>query len=64
MDELQNKLSEKRYRKFEPLTEEQKKDMKENDIKLWEEKAQSGILRNDSDIQNMLYSLRSAFLIL
>ncbi len=35
--------------------------MKENDIKLWEEKAQSGILRNDSDIQNMLSSLRRAF---
>ncbi len=61
VDELQKKLSEKKYRKFEPLTEEQKKDMKENDIKLWEEKAQSGILRNDSDIQNMLSSLRRAF---
>ncbi len=61
VDELQKKLSEKKYRKFEPLTEEQKKDMKENDIKLWEEKAKSGILRNDSDIQNMLSSLRRAF---
>ncbi|NFA59958.1 flagellar filament capping protein FliD [Clostridium sporogenes] len=61
VDELQKKLSEKKYRKFEPLTEEQKKDMKENDIKLWEEKAQSGILRSDSDIQNMLSSLRRAF---
>ncbi|WP_053467778.1 flagellar filament capping protein FliD [Clostridium sp. L74] len=61
VDELQKKLSEKKYRKFEPLTEEQKKDMKESDIKLWEEKAQSGIIRNDSDIQNMLSSLRRAF---
>ncbi|SUY61115.1 flagellar hook-associated protein [Clostridium sporogenes] len=61
VDELQKKLSEKKYRKFEPLTEEQKKDMKDSDIKLWEEKAQSGILRNDSDIQNMLFSLRRAF---
>ncbi|HGG0417956.1 TPA: flagellar filament capping protein FliD [Clostridium sporogenes] len=61
VDELQKKLSEKKYRKFEPLTEEQKKDMKDSDIKLWEEKAQSGILRNDSDIQNMLSSLRRAF---
>lgn len=61
VDELQKKVTEKKYRKFEPLTEEQKKDMKENDIKLWEEKAQSGILRSDSDIQNMLSSLRRAF---
>jgi len=61
VDELQNKLSEKKYRNYQPLTEEQKKDMKESDIKLWEEKAQSGILRSDSDIQNMLSSLRRAF---
>ncbi len=61
VDELQKKVTEKKYRKFEPLTEEQKKDMKENDIKLWEEKAQSGILRSDSDIQNMLSSLRRTF---
>lgn len=35
--------------------------MKENDIKLWEEKAKSGILRNDSNIENMLSTLRRAF---
>nr|WP_242862546.1 flagellar filament capping protein FliD [Clostridium sporogenes] len=61
VDELQKKLSEKKYRKFEPLTEDQKKDMKDSDIKLWEEKAQSGILRSDSNIQNMLSTLRRAF---
>ncbi|NFN86309.1 flagellar hook protein FliD [Clostridium sporogenes] len=61
VDELQNKLSEKKYRNYQPLTEEQKKDMKESDIKLWEEKAQSGILRSDSDIQNMLSTMRRAF---
>ncbi|WP_061320797.1 flagellar filament capping protein FliD [Clostridium botulinum] len=61
IDELQKKTSEKKYRKYEPLTEEQKKDMKENDIKLWEEKAKSGILRNDSNVENMLSTLRRAF---
>ncbi|KIN81304.1 flagellar filament capping protein FliD [Clostridium botulinum] len=61
IDELQKKTSEKKYRKYEPLTEEQKKEMKENDIKLWEEKAKSGILRNDSNIENMLSTLRRAF---
>lgn len=61
VDELQGKLSEKKYRKFEPLTEEQKKDMKENDIKLWEEKAKSGILKGDTNIQNMLSTMRRAF---
>ncbi|AVQ44418.1 flagellar filament capping protein FliD [Clostridium botulinum] len=61
IDELQKKVTEKKYRKYEPLTEEQKKEMKENDIKLWEEKAKSGILKSDSNIENMLSTLRRAF---
>ena len=32
-----SKLGEEKYRTFTPLSDEQKKDMKENDIKLWEE---------------------------
>jgi flagellar hook-associated protein 2 len=45
------KLGEEKYRDFPPLTDEQRKEMKEDDIKRWEEKAKSGLLRND-DIMN------------
>lgn len=58
---LQDKLNEKTYRAYEPLTSEQKEEMKDNEIKLWEEKAKSGLLRNDSAISSLLSSMRSAF---
>lgn len=61
IDKVQKKLTEKKNRSFKPLTEEQKKEMKEKDIELWEEKAKSGLLRGDSNLQNMLTSLRRAF---
>ena len=60
IDELNEKLREPKYRDFQPLSDEQKKDMKEKEIELWEEKAKSGTLRNDPTIANMLTSLRQA----
>jgi flagellar hook-associated protein 2 len=58
--DFNGKVSEKRYRDFPPLTEDQKKDMKENDIKLWEEKARSGLLTNDSTIKSFLTEMRNS----
>ncbi|MEK3663701.1 flagellar filament capping protein FliD [Paenibacillus sp. FSL F4-0236] len=57
--ELMNKkTSEVKYRTFAPLTDEQKKDMKEADIKAWTEKAQSGLLKNDDILKSMASSMR------
>ncbi|SKA86176.1 flagellar hook-associated protein 2 [Caloramator quimbayensis] len=58
---IQTKLTEKKEYSYKPLTDDQKKDMKEDEIKKWEEKAKQGILSGDSMLQNMLYSLRRAF---
>ncbi len=58
IDEIGTKLSEKRYRDFPPLTEEQKADMKEKDIEKWEEKARSGIFRADSLLSNIASNMR------
>ena len=41
MTDVGTKLNEKRYRTYNPLTDEQKSEMKEEDIKKWEEKALS-----------------------
>jgi flagellar hook-associated protein 2 len=57
---LQDKVGESKYRSYTPLTDEQKKDMKENDIKLWEEKAKSGLLRNDSILSKAISEMRYA----
>ncbi|MER2170866.1 MAG: flagellar filament capping protein FliD [Psychrobacillus psychrodurans] len=59
--DLNTQLKETKYRTYTPLTTEQKEDMKENEIKLWEEKAKSGLLRNDSIIREGLTTIRSMF---
>ncbi|MDN4606825.1 flagellar hook-associated protein 2 [Sporosarcina highlanderae] len=58
IEELNEKIREPRYRNFQPLSDEQKKDMKEKEIELWEEKAKSGTLRNDPTIASLLTNLR------
>jgi flagellar hook-associated protein 2 len=61
VDKVNNKISEKKQYAFKPLTDEQKKEMEEEDIKKWEERAKEGLLKNDSSLQNMLSAMRSAF---
>lgn len=57
--DLKEQTTQKKYRDYAPLTEEQKKDMKESEIKLWEEKAKSGLLRSDSLLRDGLSKMRS-----
>jgi flagellar hook-associated protein 2 len=61
LDTINGKVSEKRYRDFVPLTEEQRDAMNEDDIARWEEKAKSGLLRDDGILSNITSKLRSAF---
>lgn len=61
LEKVNGKLSEKKNYKFKPLTEAQRKDMKEDEIKKWDEKAKEGMLRNDMDLTNMLSKMRNAF---
>lgn len=59
IDKLNAKTSEKRYRDYLPLTDEQKKEMKEDDIKLWEGKSKSGLLRSNENINRIISNTRS-----
>ncbi|MCM1567157.1 MAG: flagellar filament capping protein FliD, partial [Dehalobacter sp.] len=59
IEEINSKLSETRYRDFLPLTDDEKEEMSEDEIKLWESKAKSGMLRNDSMISGILTKIRS-----
>lgn len=52
-------LSEKQYRDFKPLTDEQRKAMGEDEVKLWDEKAKSGLLRGDQTLSRVLQTMRS-----
>lgn len=60
VDQLSNLIKEPKYRDYPPLTEEQKEEMKEKEIELWEKKAKSGLLRNDPIITNFLNQMRRA----
>ena len=60
VDKASKLLTEKRYYNYEPLTDDQKKEMDDDEIKLWEEKAKSGLLRNDSIISRTMQSIRSS----
>ncbi|ENZ02277.1 hypothetical protein HMPREF1092_01512 [Clostridium thermobutyricum] len=54
-----NKLTnEKRARDYLPLTEEQKKEMSEDEIKLWNQKSKQGLLRRDSDLERISNNLK------
>lgn len=55
-------LKETKYRSYEPLTAEQRKDMTENEQKLWDEKAKSGLLRSDSLLREGMSNMRSSFM--
>jgi flagellar hook-associated protein 2 len=61
VDEITGKLTEKRTRSYTPLTEEQKQEMTDDQIKKWEEKGKQGILRGDDKLESLLRNLRSAF---
>lgn len=62
IENLQKQLVEKRYPDFQPLSDEQKKDMTEKEIELWEDKARSGLLRNDPVLKSAMQDLRRAFM--
>lgn len=58
VDHLNGLLDEKSYRDFQPLTKEEKEIMKEKEIELWEEKARSGLLRNDQTVSRIIQTMR------
>ncbi|GEK59051.1 hypothetical protein CHL76_11195 [Marinococcus halophilus] len=59
IEDVNGKLNEKVNRDFKPLSDEQKEEMSEKEIELWEEKARSGLLRSDSSISNVMNNMRS-----
>lgn len=55
-------LGEATYRDYDPLTDEQKEEMTEKEIELWETKAKSGLLKNDSIINSIQQNLKSSLI--
>lgn len=57
---LNGKISEDYDSDYPPLTEDEKEEMSEDEIEIWEEKAKTGLLHNDSVIESLLSNMRSA----
>lgn len=47
------------YRKYAPLTDAQKDEMSDSEIKLWEEKTKQGLLYRDTYVESFLSQMRS-----
>ena len=61
VDELDSIVSQKKQSDYLPLTETQKDEMTDKEIELWEEKAKTGLLSNDSIIMRIGSRARSGF---
>lgn len=60
LDDLNSKLSEEKYSDYKPLTKEQEKDMTEDQVKKWNEKAKSGLLYHNSQVRALVSDMREA----
>jgi len=60
IDDINKKINEKRYRDYLPLTDEQREQLSDEQEKQWEEKAKSGLLKNDSLLAGAVYRMRTS----
>lgn len=58
IDTINSKISEEYDYDYPPLNEDQKEEMTDEEIENWEKKAQTGILANDSLMQDLVNDLR------
>lgn len=60
LKEIYDKVNEKPSRNYLPLTDEQKSEMKESEIALWETESRKGTMYGDSKLRNLMQDLRKA----
>ncbi|BAE84790.1 flagellar filament capping protein FliD [Desulfitobacterium hafniense] len=59
LETINKELSEAKYKSYMPLTNEMKGALSDSQIIQWEDMAKSGLLRNDSTLQSLIYKLRN-----
>lgn len=59
LETINKELSEAKYTSYMPLTNEMKGALSDSQITQWEDMAKSGLLRNDSTLQSLIYKLRN-----
>lgn len=61
VEHINKEYSTKRNRNFQPLSDEQRKELSEDEAKKWDEKAKAGMLSGNSDIAGLKNDLRAVF---
>ncbi|MDQ0269086.1 flagellar filament capping protein FliD [Cytobacillus purgationiresistens] len=61
IDNLQGKLKEEKYRDYAPLSKEERDSLSDKEVERWEEKAKSGLLRSDQQLNSLLSKMRMDF---
>lgn len=61
VDEITSKTRETVYRDYNPLTSEEMNELSEREAEMWEEKARSGLLKNDRILMDGLSAMRQAW---
>lgn len=59
IEDLNKRVSEKKNLSYQPLTDAQKAELKDDEIKKWEDKAKAGLLKSDANINKVLSDMRS-----
>lgn len=59
--EVNQKLGERRYRDYPPLTDEERDFLTDSEIEKWEERARSGLIKNDPLLRGVLSDFRMDF---
>lgn len=60
MDDIYDKVTQKKNNDYPPLTEAQREEMSEDEIEKWEAKAKAGILRNDSELRKFMDDIKNS----
>ena len=61
LDRFNTQLTAPRHRDFLPLTDEQRKEMGDDEVKRWQERARSGLLRGDDLLERVVGRMRRDF---
>lgn len=59
IEDLNKRVSQKKNLSYQPLTDAQKAELKDDEIKKWEDKAKEGLLKSDATLKKVLSDMRS-----
>jgi len=62
LEAINSELNETYYKDYLPLTDEEMAELKEAQVKAWEEKARSGLLRRDPILRSLVTAMRNSFM--